>query len=267
MKKVKQNVALIFLIFFVSAQFTNAQSTESQMRGFFSYKNDQAYWWLSKFAHPMNIFQSGSCEIYGNYVYVTINSTNNSARFKIHINGSIFDSIETESDTDFIKAFFATDVAKDILLEFWRGYSYSTIGKIENIFGKLDFIKSEHMCLAVLTALYWNYPKDASSSNSDDIVRYQPQTFRGCVGDYPITMSITFKKNYVEGTYYYNRMGPENKLTLLGTYEKGLMFLGETNEEGQRTGSFVGSFYDGVFRGKFTTSQGKEYPFIVSASF
>ena len=41
--------------------------------------------------------------------------------------------------------------------------------------------------------------------------------------------------------------------------------MGEKNEEGERTGSFVGSYSDGVIRGKFTTSQGKEYPFIVSA--
>lgn len=267
MKKVKQTIAVIIYVFIASVQFTNAQDTESQMRNFFSYKNNQAYWWLSKFAHPMNIFQSGSCEMYGNYVYVTINSNNNSARFKIHKNGSIFDSIETESDTDILEAFFASNVAKDILLDFWRGYSFNTIGKIENLFGKLNNIKSDHMCLAVLTALYWKYPTYASSSNSDGIIKYEQQTFGGCIGDYPITMSIIFKKNYVEGSYYYNRKGPENKLTLLGSYEDGLMFLGETNKEGQRTGSFVGSYSDGVFRGKFITSQGKEYPFIVSASY
>lgn len=265
MKKVKQNIAVIILVFIVSVQFTSAQNMESQMRNFFSYKNSQAYWWLSKFAHPMNIFQSGSCEMFGNYVYVTINSKNNSARFKIHKNGSIFDSIETESDTDIFEAFFASDVAKDILLEFWRGYSPNTIGKIENIFGKLNIIRSDHMCLAVLTALYWKFPTHASSLDSDGIVKYQQQTYFGCVGDYPITMSIIFKNNYIEGSYYYNRKGPENKLTLLGSYERGLIFLGETDEEGERTGSFVGSYSDGVIRGKFTTSQGKEYPFIVSA--
>jgi len=264
MKKIKIFLAVFFLLFTFSVQLISAQNVNSQMRHFFSYKNNQAYWWLSKFAHPMNVFKSGSFEMSGNYMYVTINSESNTAKFKIHKNGSIFDSIETISDTDLPEAFFASNVAKDIFLAFWREFSPKTIEKIEKTFGKLNNIRSDQMCLAVLTALYWNCPTNPSSTISNDIVKYEYMTYYGCVGDFPVTMSIIFKKNYVEGSYYYNRKGPGNKLNLLGSYENGLMYLGETNEFGQRTGSFVGSYSDGVYRGKFITSQGKEYPFIIS---
>ena len=253
--------ATIVFLFYIGIQGVSAQSMEQ----FFSYKSNEAYWWLSKFAHPMNIFRSGYWEMYGDNVYVTINSNKYTSRFRIHKNGAVFDSIETLEDTDWATAFHASDIAKDILLSFWRDYSSDTVEKIERIFGNLDNIGSKQMCLAVLTALFWKCPSNPSVSSSNSFSGNKLVKLYGYVGDYPITMSITFKRTYVEGSYYYNRKGPDNVLSLLGTVptSEGLMLLNETDEFGQNTGRFIGTYSNGVFQGRFHTQRGRDYPFRV----
>lgn len=255
-------------IFTSSVHLSYAQSQETMMQNFFSYNDNQAYWWLSKFAHPMNEFRSGYCEMSGSNVYVTINSSSYTTRFRLHKNGSVFDSIETLEDTDWAEAFVATNIAKDLIIKFWRDYSSDTVSRIISIFGDLNIISSEQMCLAVLTVLFWKYPNNASSSNSDSNLisgnNYQVYKLNGSIDNrYPITMSITIKGKYVEGSYYYKSQGPNKKLTLMGILEDGLMLLYEENEDGEQTGRFLGSFSNGLYQGQFTTN-GKEMPFTIS---
>lgn len=186
MKVLKSLFFVVLLLFTTSFQFVNAQSSlSSQMNDFFCYNDNQAYKVISWFAHPMNKFSSGSCEVYGENIYITINSIKYCLNIKLHKNGSRFDHLEIIDDNDWWTAFKATNGWKNIALDFWRGYETSTLRYIENLCGSLNNLNCEQMCLAVLTALLWKYPSSQSSppttsqsqytshSNSDRDVFYE----------------------------------------------------------------------------------------------
>jgi hypothetical protein len=77
-------------------------------------------------------------------------------------------------------------------------------------------------------------------------------------------MHIEIDGNQVEGSYYYNKRGPNAKLQLSGTYKDGKMNLNETNEKGVPTGHFKGEFEDGEYKGQFIDSNGKSLNFLVT---
>ena len=93
----------------------------------------------------------------------------------------------------------------------------------------------------------------------------QDVTMYGSVDKYPITMMLTiYDDNNVYGNYYYNKQGPDRTLQLSGTYDDGEMDVYEEDEYGNQTGHFHGTYSNGVFRGDFTTSNGKTMSFRVS---
>lgn len=164
MKKVTRSLILVMMMLMASLQNISAQSIESQMRSFFSYNENQAYWWLSKFAHPTNVFRSGSLTMSGENVYVTIyadgaSSGSYTTKFRIHKDGSRFDYIEVTSDNDWVSPFIATEIAKNLAANFFRNNYPDTLSMIENMYGKkLDDMTARELCASVLTVLLWKYP-------------------------------------------------------------------------------------------------------------
>lgn len=89
-------------------------------------------------------------------------------------------------------------------------------------------------------------------------------TLYGAVHKYPITMQLEIKGSVVKGTYYYNKQGPDNVLTLSGVFDNGEMDIYETDENGRQTGHFKGYYSNGEYQGEFVTMQGKSMQFLVS---
>lgn len=89
-------------------------------------------------------------------------------------------------------------------------------------------------------------------------------TLYGSVHTYPITMNLYIKGSVVKGTYYYNKQGPDNVLTLSGVFDDGEMDIYETDEKGRQTGHFKGYYINGEYQGEFVTMQGKSMKFRVS---
>lgn len=86
----------------------------------------------------------------------------------------------------------------------------------------------------------------------------------GSVANYLITMHLYFDGNSVDGNYYYDRRGPNETLSLNGTYKDGKLDLYETDASGRQTGHFDG-YYDGVeYKGIFINSDGKRMSFILN---
>ena len=155
-------ISTILLLFTACSQVANAQNLEARMKSFFSYNEDNAYKMVSLMAHPFNIYRSGKCEVQGDSVYVAVfaswHGSNSTILIKFHYDGMRFDSIDVLYDNDLAKAFVASNKLKNILIDFWRNHSPSTIGHIEDFFGNLNSISSMQMCLAVLTVLLWDSP-------------------------------------------------------------------------------------------------------------
>lgn len=55
--------------------------------------------------------------------------------------------------------------------------------------------------------------------------------------------------NSYSGWYYYIENGPDNKLTLHGTFRNGILTLDEYNASGERTGTFEGVFNGSSYSG------------------
>ena len=86
-------------------------------------------------------------------------------------------------------------------------------------------------------------------------------TLYGTVHTYPITMNINIKGSVVKGTYYYNRKGADNVLTLSGFLDGDNMEIFETDENGIQTGHFKGYYINGEYQGEFVTRQGESMQF------
>ena len=155
-------ISILLLLFAACTRVTNAQTLDARMKSFFSHSDDNAYKMVSLMAHPFNIYHSGKCEVHGDSVYVAVfaswHGSNSTILIKFHYDGMRFDSIDVLYDNDLAKAFVASNKLKNILIDFWRNHSPSTIGHIEDLFGNLNSISSMQMCLAVLTVLLWDSP-------------------------------------------------------------------------------------------------------------
>jgi len=88
-------------------------------------------------------------------------------------------------------------------------------------------------------------------------------TFVGSIEELPITMNLNFYGTRVKGSYYYDKKGPGSKLTLTGTYKKGVIDLVEKNDNDETTGHFNGELTDAFFNGTFTNSKGRELMFFL----
>ena len=131
---------------------------QSRMNRFFAYNDCDAYWWVSKFAHPTNEFKSGYCEDYGDYVDITVCSKVHTTKIRLYKRGSSFYDLKVVSDTDWFDAFEACNLIKNTAIDFLRDKNPDTIRDIENIFGNLNRLNCKQMCLAVLTYKLWRYP-------------------------------------------------------------------------------------------------------------
>ena len=164
MKATKHFFLLALLLCFAGIQNTTAQSLESQMRSFFSYNDNQAYWWLSKCAHPTNTFKYGTLTMSGDNVYVTVNadgswSGNYDTKVRLHKNGSRFDYIEVISDTDWAPAFEATNIIKNLVANYLNNNFHDSLSMLESMYGKrLVDMNGKELCAAIITALLWKYP-------------------------------------------------------------------------------------------------------------
>lgn len=161
-----KSVLVVLLCTMCCLHSAKAQSLESIIRSFFSYHDNQAYKLVGFLAHPSNSFRSGYCEVYGDNIYITVYSSSNYSKFKIHKNGSKFDKIVVIDEDDFIPAFSVANMGKDIAIDFWRSFDTATLRHIENFFGRLNNLSCEEMCLAALTGLLWEYPYSTSVSSS-----------------------------------------------------------------------------------------------------
>ena len=153
-------LVVVLVLFTVGIQSTFALSMEARMQSFFNSKNELAFKCVSKFAHPTNVYQSGTCEVYGDYVYVTVYSRKHATQIRLHKNGSLFDDLEVVSDTDteWVRAFEASNFWKNVAVDYLREKYPNTFRNLEDAVGCLNNLSSRQICLVVLSYLYWKYP-------------------------------------------------------------------------------------------------------------
>ena len=153
-------LVVVLVLFTVGIQSTFALTMEARMQSFFNSKNELAFKCVSKFAHPTNVYKSGNCEVYGDYVYVTVFSRKHATQIRLHKSGSRFDDLEVVSDTDtkYCEAFKASNFWKNVAVDYLREKYPNTFRNLENTIGCLNDLTSKQICLAVLSYLYWQYP-------------------------------------------------------------------------------------------------------------
>lgn len=110
---------------------------------------------------------------------------------------------------------------------------------------------------------YQKFSGNSETINAEEVEEYAPlsATFRGAIDKYPITMEIEFDGSNVSGTYYYNRQGPDKRLTLIGVIKDYHLELFESDENGRQTGHFQGIQTNGEYEGEFINMQGKRMHF------
>lgn len=90
-----------------------------------------------------------------------------------------------------------------------------------------------------------------------------PYTIVGKLGGkYPIHLQLD--EGMKSGAYYYDKMGPNNQLTLsVKSFNKntGELVLEEMNDKGDVTGSFIGTLRPDAYTGTMTAYTGKSYKF------
>ena len=86
----------------------------------------------------------------------------------------------------------------------------------------------------------------------------------GSVASDLITMNLYFEGNTVDGSYYLDRKGPGEALSLNGTFKDNKLDLYETDASGRQMGHFDG-YFDGVeYKGTFINRDGKRMSFILN---
>lgn len=85
----------------------------------------------------------------------------------------------------------------------------------------------------------------------------------GVIDEYPVTMHLEIDGTQIKGSYYYDKQGPNAKLTLTGTNNDGVWDINETDADGTPTGHFKGNYIDmdGIYSGSFVTNKGKKMSF------
>lgn len=122
--------------------------------------------------------------------------------------------------------------------------------------------------LLALAGYYLLNKKDKGEDLKIEQIERTYYFLSGSVGKYPITMQLTFEGSVVEGHYYYDKQGPDKVLKLEGVYNNdNHLFLYEYDENGDKSGSFNGTFVNGIFDGEFVTAEGKSFNFHVSEKY
>lgn len=117
------------------------------------------------------------------------------------------------------------------------------------------------------------FTKVTNSSSSDQSNNYdnncsnhsatsQDLTLIGSIdGKYPITMELRQEGSSLSGSYYYNRNGPDNSLSVYGQLDGSRFRLQEYDDNNNNTGNFVGTYNNGSVTGTFTLADGKTMSF------
>ncbi len=114
-------------------------------------------------------------------------------------------------------------------------------------------------------AIFIMNTKEKAPTEHTEVVSSKNLNMSGYIGQYPVTMQIHISGSNVNGTYYYNRMGSDNKLIINGTYDNGEIHLVETTVSGMQTGDFRGRLVNGKFTGLYINYQGKEMAFNINS--
>lgn len=112
-----------------------------------------------------------------------------------------------------------------------------------------------------------------------EYVKDMPKGGSANLGDGPFALAgklggkhaihMTINRGLKDGTYYYDKYGPSNALTLtVKNFDKktGKITLEEQNNKGQVTGSFTGVLTPTSFNGDMTAYTGKTLPFTLEVS-
>ena len=83
----------------------------------------------------------------------------------------------------------------------------------------------------------------------------------GTIGEIPITMELNIEASNVDGSLYYNKYGPSNKLIVSGSVHNNEIEMTEHNKDGMETGHFKGKYSNGVFQGEYVNYKGDAYSF------
>ena len=89
-------------------------------------------------------------------------------------------------------------------------------------------------------------------------------SMKGTIGNLPVVAQFEIKGNTAGGTYYYSKYGPNHVLFIEGLFDKGKLSFEETDDEGNMTSQWDGSFDGYVYTGKFVNlNNGKEFNFTL----
>lgn len=97
-----------------------------------------------------------------------------------------------------------------------------------------------------------------------EIVADGIRTLNGAIGEYPITMELHIEKPNVDGSLYYNKYDPSNKLFVSGSMHNNEIELREHNKDGMETGHYNGKYSNGVFQGEYINYKGDVYSFYLT---
>ena len=97
-----------------------------------------------------------------------------------------------------------------------------------------------------------------------EIVADGIRTLNGAIGEYPITMELHIEKPNVDGSLYYNKYDPSNKLFVSGSLNNNEIELIEHNKVGMETGRYKGNYSNRVFQGEYVNYKGETYTFYLS---
>lgn len=98
----------------------------------------------------------------------------------------------------------------------------------------------------------------------EEVVTNGSKSLHGSIGEHPITMELHIDNPNVDGSLYYNKYGPDNKLFVSGSMHNNKIELKEHNKDGMETGHYKGEFSNGVFQGEYVNYKGDAYSFKLS---
>lgn len=124
-------------------------------------------------------------------------------------------------------------------------------------------------------SITFDCPKDAkqfkvnstfkvNGKNGSDQAGAFTTNLSGKIGPYAIQMTLNVEADgEVTGAYYYKKKGPGALLYVKGTKLGNRITLAEFTKDGEQTGSYRGTYSEGVYKGQFSTNSG-EYTFLLT---
>lgn len=97
-----------------------------------------------------------------------------------------------------------------------------------------------------------------------EIIVNGSKTLHGTIGEFPVTMELNIEASNVDGSMYYDKYGPSNKLFVSGSLHNNEIELKEHNNDGMETGRYKGKYSNGVFQGEYINYKGDVYSFYLS---